>query len=52
MTPDEKMQVVTALYDMGMFMLKGSVQETAIKLETSEATIYRYIRNAKQSKNL
>lgn len=52
MTPDEKMQVVTSLYDMGMFMLKGAVQETAIKLEASEATIYRYIRNAKQSKNL
>lgn len=48
MTPNEKMKIVTSLYNMGMFMLKGAVQETAVKLETSEATIYRYIRNAKQ----
>lgn len=47
MTPEEKMTVVTSLYEMGMFMLKGAVQATAIQLETSEATIYRYIRNAK-----
>lgn len=48
MNADEKQQVVTSLHSMGMFMLKGSVQETANKLETSEATIYRYIRNAKK----
>lgn len=49
MTPEEKMEVVTSLYHMGTFMLKGAVLEAAQKLETSEATIYRYIRNAKQS---
>lgn len=47
MVPHEKLEVVTSLYEMGMFMLKGAVQETANKLETSEATIYRYIRNTK-----
>jgi len=49
MTPEEKMAVVTSLYEMGMFMLKGAVQATATQLETSEATIYRYIRNAKSN---
>ncbi len=49
MTPEEKMAVVTSLYEMGMFMLKGAVQATAQHLETSEATIYRYIRNAKNN---
>lgn len=49
MTPEEKMAVVTSLYEMGMFMLKGAVQATAQQLETSEATVYRYIRNAKSN---
>lgn len=49
MTPDEKMSVVHSLNDMGMFMLKGSVPEAAKRLNSSEATIYRYIRMAKKT---
>ncbi len=50
MTQDEKQQIVSSLHKIGIFMLKGSVQETAIKLESSEASIYRYIRNIKNNK--
>lgn len=49
MTSDEKAAIVGRLYKMGIFKLKGSVQKTAHKLKTSEASIYRYIRAYKES---
>lgn len=48
MSKEEKMIVVKKLYDSGVFLLKGTVSETSIKLKTSEATIYRYLNEIKK----
>ncbi|MDY3974229.1 transcriptional regulator [uncultured Veillonella sp.] len=44
----ERMEVVTQLYDNGLFLLKGGISATASKLGVSEPTIYRYINNIKK----
>lgn len=40
---DEKLKIVSYLQDKGIFLLKGAVTEVAKLLDSSEATIYRYI---------
>jgi len=47
MTKSEKTEVITALNDCGIFNLRGSVQEVAVKLYMSEPSVYRYIKNIK-----
>ncbi len=44
MVADEKLALVNALNEKGVFLIKGSVAEVANRLKTSEATIYRYIK--------
>lgn len=44
MNPDEKLSVVKVLNDKGVFLIKGAVSAVADGLKTSEATIYRYIK--------
>ena len=44
MSPDEKVAIVAQLHEKGVFLLKGSVIEVAERLKTSEATIYRYLK--------
>lgn len=46
---NEKMEIVKALNDKGIFYLKDSVQIVAKLLRSSEATIYRYLNNIKKS---
>ena len=46
----ERMEVVTQLYDNGLFLLKGGISATASKLGVSEPTIYRYINTIKKSR--
>ena len=41
---DEKRKVVHQLEKRGVFLLKGSVNEIAVKLNTSQQTIYRYLK--------
>jgi len=41
---EEKKQIVKKLNDKGVFSLKGAVAEVARRLETSEQTIYRYLK--------
>ena len=48
LTKDEKINVVKALDDKGIFMLKGSVPYVAKLLYSSEATIYRYLNDLKE----
>ena len=48
MTIAEKKLIVEQLYHQGVFLLKGSVLQTAKKLKTSEATLYRYLREIKK----
>ncbi len=43
LTKDEKMSLVEILESKGVFLLKGAVSEVAKQMETSEATIYRYL---------
>lgn len=46
----ERMEVVTQLFDNGLFLLKGGISATASKLGVSEPTIYRYINTIKKSR--
>lgn len=43
MTADEKKEITNELDEQGVFLLKNSVSKVAKKLESSEATIYRYL---------
>jgi predicted transcriptional regulator YheO len=43
LSPEEKLQIVKALDAKGTFLIKGSVTEVARVLNSSEATIYRYL---------
>lgn len=47
MTPKEKTEVISALSECGIFNIRGSVQEVAMKLQMSEPSIYRYIKKIK-----
>lgn len=45
LTKKDRMSVVAAMHEKGIFNLKGSVSLVAKELSCSEATIYRYIQN-------
>ncbi|GHS99194.1 hypothetical protein AGMMS50276_22380 [Synergistales bacterium] len=49
MTVEEKRGVVEKLHVQGVFLMKGAVTEVAEKLEVSEQTIYRYLKDIEQS---
>lgn len=48
LTPDEKMEVIEALKQKGVFLLKGAVSHVASVLQSSEASIYRYLSKTKK----
>lgn len=50
LTRDEKLSIVSVLNQKGVFMLKGAVNQVAKQLQTSEATIYRYLSNLNKGK--
>ena len=43
LSPAERMKVVEKLGDDNFFLMKGAVSQTALVLDSSEATIYRYL---------
>ena len=43
LSADEKFQIIKTLNERGVFLLKNSVVEVAEQLNSSEATIYRYL---------
>lgn len=43
LTQDEKILIVKQLNEKGIFLIKGAVSEVALKLNCSDATIYRYL---------
>jgi predicted transcriptional regulator YheO len=45
MTADEKRGVVESLQSKGVFLMKGAITEVAKKLEVSEQTVYRYLKD-------
>lgn len=47
LTQAERAQIIAQLYEQGMFELRGAVQFTVKKLSCSQASIYRYIKQAK-----
>lgn len=44
LSPKQKEQVITTLYEKGVFAVKGSVQKVAKLLRISEPTVYRYLK--------
>jgi predicted transcriptional regulator YheO len=48
MSQQEKIDVVKKLQDMGIFLLKGAVAQTAATLKVSEPTVYRYLNQIKR----
>ena len=47
LTMEEKIRIVEALQQSGLFYLKGAVSEVAAQLGSSEATVYRYLSKLK-----
>lgn len=43
LTLEEKLAVITALDDKGVFLLKGAIREVAAALRCSQASVYRYL---------
>lgn len=43
LTPEERMQIIAALDEGGIFLLKGAVKDAAAALYCSQASIYRYL---------
>lgn len=43
MTKMEKQSLIREMHSRGAFLIKGSVNEVAVKLDYSEATVYRYL---------
>lgn len=44
MTPEERVNILKILKEKGVFRIKGAVREVAKHLMTSEASIYRYLK--------
>lgn len=51
MSADEKTAIVKKLNDQGVFLIKGAVAEVAVHLKTSEATVYRYLKQVERHTN-
>ena len=49
LTPEKRLQVITALEAGGLFLLKGAVKSAADSLHCSPASVYRYITQIKNS---
>lgn len=47
LTAEERMKVIAALEEQGIFLLKGVVKDVAIGLKCSQASVYRYMSQLK-----
>ena len=47
MTAEERMKVIAALEEQGIFLLKGVVKDVALGLRCSQASVYRYMSQLK-----
>ncbi|MGL4522013.1 MAG: helix-turn-helix transcriptional regulator [Bacilli bacterium] len=52
MSPQEKKDIVRALHDQGVFLLKGGVNAVAKHLKISEPTVYRYLNKIKEQQEV
>lgn len=48
LTSDERLQIISALEESGIFLLKGSVKDVAAGLRCSQASVYRYLAQIKK----
>ncbi len=44
LTPNEKLEIVEKLNDKGVFLMKGAINYVADELQSSQASIYRYLK--------
>lgn len=49
-TPDERLDIICELYDLGIFEIKGAVSRAAQELGVSEQSVYRYITRIKKAR--
>jgi len=49
LTSDERLHIITALENDGIFLLKGAVKDVAAGLHCSQASVYRYLSQIKNS---
>jgi len=47
LSPQEKIEIVRELNELGVFLLKGGVSQVAVALSISEPTVYRYLQKLK-----
>ena len=47
LTANERMQIIAALEEQGIFLLKGVVKDVALGLKCSQASVYRYMSQLK-----
>ena len=50
LTADERIHIIATLEENGIFLLKGAVNKASIRLQCSQASIYRYISHIKKGK--
>ena len=50
LTFDDKMLIVTELNNKGVFLIKNAVKDVAKAINSSPASVYRYLANLKESK--
>lgn len=49
LTSEERLQIISALDENGIFLLKGAVKDVAAGLKCSQASVYRYLSQLKNS---
>ena len=47
LTADERIEIITALDESGIFLIKGAVKDVAAELGCSQASVYRYLARRK-----
>ena len=48
LTSEERLQIIAALEESGIFLLKGAVKDVAAGLACSQASVYRYLSHVKK----
>lgn len=51
LTPEERLEIIAALEESGIFLLKGAVKDVAHGLGCSQASVYRYLAQIRSEAN-
>ena len=49
LTSDERLKIIAALENDGIFLMKGAVKDVAAGLHCSQASVYRYLSQLKHT---